>query len=315
VTLTRTTAGGPPRSAVSGTRRSAPARPGGRGRQRVAYLYLLPGFLVYLAFVLVPLAHTVELSFFEWDGISVGTWVGLDNYRQLFRDGTILSSFAHAGVFLVFTSIVPVMLGLVLAATLSRHRLRGLAVFRTVLFLPQVIAMVVVGVAWRWMYTDDGVVNQLLNAIGLGSVTRAWLGDFSWALPSVGLVGTWVMYGLCMVLFLAGVQKIDTSLYEVARIDGAGPIREFRHVTLPGLRQEIVVALTITTIAALRNFDLVYVTTNGGPGNATTVPAVEIYRLGFREGQVGLACAVAVVLTLLIFTVVFAITRLAREER
>jgi ABC-type sugar transport system permease subunit len=315
VTLTRTTAGRPPRPAVNGTRGAALARRGGRGRQRVAYLYLLPGFLVYLAFVLVPLAHTVELSFFEWDGISVGTWVGLDNYRELFRDGTILSSFAHAGVFLVFTSIVPVMLGLVLAAALSRHRLRGLAVFRTVLFLPQVIAMVVVGVAWRWMYTDDGVVNQLLNAIGLGSVTRAWLGDFSWALPSVGLAGTWVMYGLCMVLFLAGVQKIDTSLFEVARIDGAGPIREFRHVTLPGLRQEIVVALTITTIAALRNFDLVYVTTNGGPGNATTVPAVEIYRLGFREGQVGLACAVAVVLTLLIFTVVFAITRLAREER
>ncbi|MEJ3745017.1 sugar ABC transporter permease [Actinomycetes bacterium KLBMP 9797] len=286
-----------------------------RRRQRIAYLYLLPGFLVYLAFVLVPLAHTVELSFFEWDGISVGTWVGLDNYRRLLGDGTVLSSFAHAGVFLVFTSVVPVMLGLVLAAALSRHRLRGLAVFRTVLFLPQVIAMVVVGVAWRWMYTDDGVVNQLLHAIGLGSVTRAWLGDFTWALPAVGLVGTWVMYGLCMVLFLAGVQKIDTSLYEVARIDGAGPIREFRHVTLPGLRQEIVVALTITTIAALRNFDLVYVTTNGGPGNATNVPAVEIYRLGFREGDVGLACAVAVVLTVLIFTVVFAITRLAREER
>ncbi|MEH1129643.1 carbohydrate ABC transporter permease [Micromonospora sp. CPCC 206061] len=286
-----------------------------RRRQRIAYLYLLPGFLVYLAFVLVPLAHTVELSFFEWDGISVGTWVGLDNYRRLLGDGTVLSSFAHAGVFLVFTSIVPVMLGLVLAAALSRHRLRGLAVFRTVLFLPQVIAMVVVGVAWRWMYTDDGVVNQLLHAVGLGSVSRAWLGDFTWALPAVGLVGTWVMYGLCMVLFLAGVQKIDTSLYEVARIDGAGPIREFLHVTLPGLRQEIAVALTITTIAALRNFDLVYVTTNGGPGNATTVPAVEIYRLGFREGDVGLACAVAVVLTLLIFTVVFTITRLAREER
>jgi raffinose/stachyose/melibiose transport system permease protein len=207
------------------------------------------------------------------------------------------------------------MLGLVLAAALSRHRLRGLAVFRTLLFLPQVIAMVVVGVAWRWMYTEDGVVNQLLRGLGLDSVTRTWLGDFAWALPSVGLVGTWVMYGLCMVLFLAGVQKIDTSLYEVARIDGAGPIREFLHVTLPGLRQEIAVALTITTIAALRNFDLVYVTTNGGPGNATTVPAVEIYRLGFREGDVGLACTVAVVLTALIFTVVFAITRLAREER
>jgi raffinose/stachyose/melibiose transport system permease protein len=315
VTLTRTGAGRSPRTTVDGSRRSALPHSRRGGRNRVAYLYILPGFLIYLAFVLVPLAHTVELSFFEWDGVSVGTWVGLDNYRQLFGDGTILSSFAHAGVFILFTSVLPVTIGLLLAAVLSRHRLRGLAVFRTLLFLPQVVAMVVVGVAWRWMYTDDGVVNQLLQTVGLGSVTRAWLGDFTWALPSVGLVGTWVMYGLCMVLFLAGVQKIDTSLYEVARIDGAGPIREFRHVTLPGLRQEIAVALTITTIAALRNFDLVYVTTNGGPGNATTVPAVEIYRLAFREGQIGLACAVAVVLTALIFTVVFAITRLAREAQ
>jgi ABC-type sugar transport system permease subunit len=314
VTSTRTAAGRTSGPAVSGTRGAGLPRPRRGGRQRIAYLYLLPGFVVYLAFVLVPLAHTVQLSFFEWDGISVGTWVGLDNYRRLFDDSTILWSFAHAGVFLLFTSVLPVMLGLVLAAALSRHRLRGLAVFRTLLFLPQVIAMVVVGVAWRWMYTEDGVVNQLLRGLGLDSVTRTWLGDFSWALPSVGLVGTWVMYGLCMVLFLAGIQKIDTSLYEVARIDGAGPIREFRHVTLPGLRQEIAVALTITTIAALRNFDLVYVTTNGGPGNATTVPAVEIYRLGFREGDVGLACTVAVVLTALTFAVVFGITRLAREE-
>lgn len=182
------------------------------------------------------------------------------------------------------------------------------------LFLPQVIAMVVVGVAWRWMYADDGAVNQLLRLVGLDGVTRAWLGDFDLALPAVGLVGTWVMYGLCMLLFLSGAQKIDRSLYEAARMDGAGPVREFFAVTLPGLRQEVTVALTITAIYALRNFDLVYVTTNGGPGNASTVPAVEIYRLAFRESEVGLACAVAVVLMAITFVALLLITRLGRDR-
>jgi raffinose/stachyose/melibiose transport system permease protein len=202
----------------------------------------------------------------------------------------------------------------VLAALLSRHQIRGLAFFRSVLFLPQVIAMVVVGVAWRWMYADDGAVNQLLRLVGLDGVTRAWLGDFDLALPAVGLVGTWVMYGLCMLLFLSGAQKIDRSLYEAARMDGAGPVREFFAVTLPGLRQEVTVALTITAIYALRNFDLVYVTTNGGPGNASTVPAVEIYRLAFRESEVGLACAVAVVLMAITFAALLLITRLGRDR-
>jgi raffinose/stachyose/melibiose transport system permease protein len=122
------------------------------------------------------------------------------------------------------------------------------------------------------------------------------------------------MYGLCMLLFLSGAQKIDRSLYEAARMDGAGPVREFFAVTLPGLRQEVTVALTITAIYALRNFDLVYVTTNGGPGNASTVPAVEIYRLAFRESEVGLACAVAVVLMAITFVALLLITRLGRDR-
>jgi raffinose/stachyose/melibiose transport system permease protein len=209
-------------------------RPGGLEPSRVGYLYVLPALAVYAAFVLVPLLHTVWLSFFDWDGITVGTWSGLENYVEVLRDEDLRAAFVHSLAFLGFTCALPVALGLVLAALLSRHQIRGLAFFRSVLFLPQVIAMVVVGVAWRWMYADDGAVNQLLRLVGLDGVTRAWLGDFDLALPAVGLVGTWVMYGLCMLLFLSGAQKIDRSLYEAARMDGAGPVREFFAVTLPG---------------------------------------------------------------------------------
>ena len=168
---------------------------------------------------------------------------------------------------------MPIVIGLALAAAMARTRVRGLTAFRTILFLPQVVALVVVGVMWRMIYAPDGgLLNNALGAIGLGG--QDWLGDFELALPAVGLVGTWVTYGLAMVLFAAGVQKIPQSLYDAARVDGAGPLREFVAVTLPGLRFELGVALTLTTIAALRTFDLVYVTTGGGPGDATTVPAL-----------------------------------------
>ena len=163
--------------------------------------------------------------------------------------------------------MLPIVIGLLLAAAMSRARVRGLALFRTILFLPQVIALVVVAVMWRMIYEPDGGLLNRAWRVGLGGLAQDWLGDFSLALPSVGLIGTWVMYGLAMVLFTAGVQKIPQSLYDAARMDGAGPVREFFAVTLPGLRGEIAVALTLTTIEALRNFDLVYITTGGGPGD------------------------------------------------
>jgi raffinose/stachyose/melibiose transport system permease protein len=132
-------------------------------------------------------------------------------------------------------------------------------------------------------------------------------------LPAVGLVGTWVWFGLAMVLLTAGVQKIPQSLYDAARVDGAGMVREFLAVTLPALRGEIAVALTLTTIAALRNFDLIYITTKGGPGHATSVPAFEVYDRAFQTGQVGSAAAVGLTLTAIIFALSFGINRSAER--
>jgi raffinose/stachyose/melibiose transport system permease protein len=282
--------------------------------RRIGYLYLAPGLLVFGAFVLVPLGHSFWLSLFEWDGITAGTWVGLDNYGDVVSDPALRRAFWHALVLIGFYALLPVAIGLLLAGLLARARVRGLALFRTVLFLPQVIAMVVVAVMWRMIYDpNNGALNELLRAVGLGSLAQSWLGDFDLALSSLGLVGTWVYYGLAMVLLTAGVQKIPPSLYDAARVDGAGMVREFFAVTLPALRGEIAVALTLTTIYALRNFDLVYITTRGGPGESTSVPAFQVYSRAFESGQVGSAAAVGLCLTAVIFAITFLINRVAER--
>ncbi|HEY3682032.1 MAG TPA: sugar ABC transporter permease [Streptosporangiaceae bacterium] len=278
--------------------------------RRVAYLYVLPALLLYAAFLLYPLLHGVWISLYHWDGLTVGTWAGLGNYVQAFGDPELRGGFGHALVLLLFYAVLPCCIAFVLVSAMARVRLRGLVFFRTALFLPQVVAMVTVAVVWRWIYSADGPVNTVLGWVGLGSLARGWLGDFTWALPSVGLVGTWVEIGLAMVLFMAGVQKIPRELYEAARIDGAGPVREFFAVTLPGLRRELAVALTLTITAALRNFDLIYMTTSGGPGTATSVPAFEVYNRAFGPtNEVGLACAIGVIIAVLIFAITSVVTR------
>jgi raffinose/stachyose/melibiose transport system permease protein len=286
------------------------SRPPGEPRH-VAYLYLLPAFAVYAAFLLYPIGRAVQLSLYDWDGLSLGRWVGLDNYLAILSDEGLRAAFGHALVLIVFYAAGPLVIGLALAAILNHAKVRGLGFFRTVVFLPQVIAMVVVAVAWRRVYAPDGTLNTLLGALGLDSLTRGWLGEHAFALPAVGVVGTWFETGLVAVLLLAGMSRIPMELYEAARLDGAGAVREFFAVTLPSVRGEIAVALTLTVIAALRTFDLVYVTTRGGPGNATSVPSYEVYHRAFGLSQIGSAAAIGVTLTVVIFAISFGINRFA----
>lgn len=288
-------------------------RPPGEPR-RVAYVYLLPAALIFGTFTLAPLVHSVWLSLFSWDGITAGRWVGLHNYGDVLSDPVQREAFGHALVLLVFYAVIPALIGLLIAGMVARSHIRGFAFFRVVLFLPQVVALVVVAVMWRMIYDpNDGPINETLRAVGLGGLAKSWLGDFDVALPAVGLIGTWVMYGLAMVLLTAGVQKIPRSLYDAARVDGAGPVREFFAVTLPALRGEIAVALTLSTIAALRNFDLVYITTKGGPGTSTSVPAYQVYERAFLTGKVGSASAIGLTLAALIFVLSAVINRVAEK--
>ncbi|MDR1427115.1 MAG: sugar ABC transporter permease [Bifidobacteriaceae bacterium] len=295
--------------------RSRPATRRAHRLRTTAWLYLLPGFAFYGAFSLWPLIETFQYSFYKWDGITAAKWVGLKNYIKIFTSEDALSTFAHAFTFILFYAAIPVVVGLVIVGVMTRVRIRLLGLLRTVLFIPQILAMVVVAVAWRWIYAESGPINAALEAIGLDSWTRAWLGDFKTALPAVGLIGTWVMYGLCMVLFIGGSQKIPRDLYEAAKLDGAGPFQEFMAVTLPGLRGEISVALILTVTAALRNFDIVWNTTSGGPGNATLIPSYLIFEGAFVTRQVGYAAAASVVLTTLILLLTGGIQALLRQRK
>jgi raffinose/stachyose/melibiose transport system permease protein len=293
------------------------ARRGGKKRkvEWKAYLYILPAFVLFAVFLGVPAVQTAQYSLFRWNGIGPSTWVGLQNYAELFTDSVLRSSFLHAGVLIFFYAVIPVVLALFLTAIISRGaNLRGMSLFRTALFLPQVVASVVVATSWVAIYSPNGLVNQLLRLVGLDSLTRAWLGDFDTALPAVGLVGSWLGIGLCLVLFLSGVANIQPTLFEAARIDGAGPVGEFFSITLPALRGQIAVALTLTVVAALKTFDLVYITTRGGPGTSTTLPAFEAYNRAFNTGKVGSAAAVAVVLTALILGVTVLIQKIQPDE-
>lgn len=285
-------------------------------RSRVTpYLFILPAFLVYAAFSLYPLARAAQFSFYEWSGFGPSTFVGMQNYVDLAVDPAFRAAIGNALILILFYAVLPLVIGLVLAAIFRRGQVRGMGFFRSVIFLPQVIALVVVAVAWRNIYSPNGPLNQALRAVGLDGLARGWLGDPGAALPAVGFIGTWLEMGLVMLLLLAGMSRIPDELFEAIRLDGAGPVQEFFAITLPSVRNEIVVALVLTIIAALKTFDLVYLTTAGGPGNATTVPSYEVYNRAFQLRDVGSASAVAIVLTVLVFAINVLVTRIGERSR
>jgi ABC-type sugar transport system permease subunit len=271
---------------------------------RQAYLYILPGLTIYVLFVLWPIFNTLRYSFFDWTGFSEAEFNGLSNYTELFRDDEFWLALSHNAFFVIFYTILPILLALFLTSLMTRSRLWGMPIYRVGLFVPQVMSPVVIGIIWRWLFAFDGPINNFLDYVGLDNAIRPWLGDFTYTRYAVGAVGTWVEYGLAMVLFISGIQAIDEDLYDAARVFGANAWQQFRYVTFPGLRQQILVAFVLTFIAALRLFDLVFVLTRGGgPGRETIVVSLLIYEEAFQFRRAGYASAMAVILALIIVTV------------
>ncbi|WP_433479702.1 carbohydrate ABC transporter permease [Spirillospora sp. CA-142024] len=286
----------------------------GRSREQLAYLpYLLPGLLLFIAVIGVPFLMNLGTSFTEWTGVGTPKWIGLGNYRELVQDGEFWASFRHNILIIVGMAIAPTMIGLVLASALTdlvdRHfGPRTASVLRACLYLPQVLPVVIAGVVWSWLLApENGAVNSLLDAVGLGSLAHDWLGDPATALWSVVGVMVWMQIGFPLVIFMSGLQRVDPSLYEAAEIDGATWARRFRHITIPQIRPEIFVVLLWTTIAALKAFPQIFVLTKGGPGGATNVPSYYSWVNFFEKSDVGYGSAISTVLTLVIIalTVVF----------
>jgi raffinose/stachyose/melibiose transport system permease protein len=287
-----------------------------RRRQRwLGLAYLAPALAVYALVVLAPTLQGVWLSFQHWDGVTAATWAGFGNYTGFFGDPTMRQAIEHTLFFIVFFSVLPIVLGLVSAALTARKDVRRAGVYRWIIFLPQVLTPAVVAVVWKRIYAPQGPVNSALRAFGLDALTRGWLGDYSWALPALGLAGTWAAFGLCMVLFVAGTQSIPSELYDAARVDGAGPVREFFAVTLPGLRGQVAVVVTLTVLGAIRVFDIVWLTTRGGPGTSTITPTIVLYQRAFANPDVGAAAAIGVVLAVVSLVIALVVVRLSEDDK
>ena len=289
---------------------------GGR-RKPSGYLYVLPAVVLLGVFIVYPFVKAGQYSLFNWDGVGPARYVGGFNWEQIYLDPVERGSLVNAATLFIFFSLVPVTLGLIVVSLMARTRRRGMGVFRVIFFLPQVLVTIVIAVVWTWILAPGGTgsLNGILHSLGLGpAIGPAWLGDFSTALLAVGLIGTWTEFGLCFVLFVAGIQRIPTEMFDSARIDGAGLIREFVSVIVPMLRREIGAAITISVVASLQSFPLIYQATNGGPGTATTTPGLLVYRDAFQLGDVGGASALGIALAIVTFILTFGVRAILERK-
>jgi multiple sugar transport system permease protein len=317
---------------LAGTERAANARTGRRLRPTprrarlsqtkrewvAAYLFLLPDVLGLAVFLGLPMVLALGLGFFNVSGFGAYTFVGLANYQRMFADPLFLGSLETTAKYVAV--LVPGLyvsgLGL---ALLVRRPLPFIGLFRGMLFLPNVVSLVVVGLIWQFLLVDRiGVVNVLLSRIGLGG--QSWLGNPDLALGSLLAVTIWFLMGFYMLIFLAGLQEIPRELYDAARIDGAGALRTFRDITLPLLKPTSFFVLLVSLVAAVagpQGFDLVYVMTSGGPANSTNLTTYYIFQQAFQYSNFGYSAAMAsflVLVLLLLSGLLFALTRGGRFD-
>lgn len=294
----------------------SPARKPRRG----GYLpYLVPGVVLFVVVIAVPLVMNVGISFTRWQGVGDPDWVGFDQYQKLLTDETFWVSFRNNAALIFAMAVVPTFLGLLLATALfdvvSKRNPRATTALRAAFYLPQVLPAVVAGVVWGWiLHPEYGSANALLRFLGLDSWTQNWLGDEKTALLSVMAVLVWIQIGYPLVIFMAGLQRVDPQLYEAAALDGANWWQRLWAVTVPQIRQEIFVVLLTCTIAALRSFDKIFVLTRGGPGGSTTVPAYYSFQNFFEKANVGYGAAIATLLTGIIVGLTFLFLRVQNRE-
>jgi multiple sugar transport system permease protein len=285
---------------------------------RAAYLFLLPDVIGLFLFLGVPMVLALSLGFFEVSGFGDYEYIGLANYRQMFRDDRFLDSLVVTAKYVAI--LVPALyfagLGL---ALLVKQTLPLIPVFRGMLFLPNVVSLVVIGLIWQFMMVDRiGMINKLFGQLGLER--QSWLCDPNLALYSLLLISVWFLMGYYMLIFLAGLQEIPREFYDAARIDGASALRMFRDITLPLLKPTsffILLTSTVTAVAGGQGFDLVFVMTQGGPARSTNLIIFYIYQEAFQASHYGYAAAMAsfLVAVLVCLTgILFAVTKGGRFE-
>jgi multiple sugar transport system permease protein len=281
--------GGPPRRRL----------PRGWRNALIGWSFILPNLIGFVVITLVPVIAAFALSFASWDGYNPPQWVGLKNFRRLLKDDATMTALRNT-VYYAAGHVPLTMLAALGLALLLNRKMRGVAFFRAVAFFPYITSMVAVALVWNMLFNPEfGPVNQLLQALGIAH-GPGWTTSTSWAMPAVIVTSVWRDMGYYMILFLAGLQAIPKELYEAAEVDGASAWQRFRAVTVPGLRPTTFLVLILLTVQSFKVFDLIFVMTGGGPGEATLVLSQQIYQTGIVDGEYGYASAISVLLFLLV---------------
>lgn len=274
-------------------------------RNIVPYLFLLIPVVIYLVWVIGPMFYTFYLSLTDWNGLTSPTFIGLRNYERLFQDKVFFLSLKNNLKWLLAFVTIPVALGLLLAMALNKS-IPGEKIFKMSFYMPMVLAMVVSGLIWGWLYhPKGGLINTFLVATGLFEKGPSWLSDRDIVLYSIIIVAIWRQVGYVMVLYLAGLKSINPQLLEAAHIDGATGWQTFWRILLPLLTPVTIIVLVISVVDSLRAFDLVSVMTRGGPANASSVLANFMYIESFNNYKMGYGAAIAVIIFLISLGFIF----------
>ena len=272
-------------------------------------LFLLPALLLYAIFVLVPIVQAARFSLYDWNGLKpLEDFVGLANYQKALSDPVFQKAATHNLIIVILSLVLQIPFSLWVALMLNR-RFRGRAVFRLIFFAPYVIAEVIAAVVWRLILQPDGLAEGMLTTVGLGDWYQPWLADPDTVLWALFVIISWKYFGFHMILMLAGLQGIPRELEEAAAIDGASRRQAIRYVTLPLLGPTIRVSVFLSIIGAIQLFDLVWVTTGGGPADASNTMATYLVDWGFERFKLGYGSAISVILFIIAFTVALAYQR------
>jgi len=281
-------------------------------RNAVAYAFLLPNLVLFAGFLLLPAIWVVRQSFMTGGVLGPATWVGFDNWRSVFSDASVLRSLRNTALFTVMA--VPLVLVLsMFVALLLRELRRGSTLVRAAVYLPTLAPIVLAALIWVFVvHPEFGLLNIGSRAAGLEPVN--WLGSSKWALPSIVMLEVWRSIGFWALFLLAALLAVSPNLYSAASLDGASRFQRFVHVTLPGVRVPMIVAVLLTTILSMQVFDSVFVLTQGGPAGATDTVVYYIYRTIFQSANPGYGAAVSLVLVLVIVAMTLALARVFRER-
>lgn len=274
-----------------------------RVRRGPSVVFVIPAVVAATGIVVLPALASLFFSFTNYDGFNPTHWVGLKNFQTALTDPQTRSSIVNTIKLAVFVLILQNVVGLGLALALER-KFVGRTVLKVCFFLPVIISSVVVGYLWQYIYSPDGVLNQFLRLVHLGSVGRPWLGDPQAALWAIGVVAVWQLSGYAMVIYAAGLQNVQSELLEAAALDGANSWQRLRYVKLPALAPALTINIALSLITCLRLFDQVVSMTNGGPGYSTETVATVIYKQAFIQGRYALSAALSVILGVIVFVVV-----------